>query len=77
LLERRIDRAKRKGRGMWALGDQRVSAADYKRGGSGSHALAQQVPLASSPSKIAVPFGQRRRSKVLDTVMTGLELGLG
>jgi hypothetical protein len=76
LLERRIGRAKRKGRGMWALGDQRVSAADYKRGG-GSKAQAQQVPLASSPSKIAVPFGQRRRTKVLDTVMTGLELGVG
>jgi hypothetical protein len=74
LLERRIARAKRKGRGMWALGDQRVSAADYKRG---NKAQAQQVPLASLPSKIAVPFGQRRRTQVLDTVMTGLELGIG
>jgi endonuclease YncB( thermonuclease family) len=76
-LERRIDRAKRKGRGMWALGDQRVSAADYKRGKSGaqqqktrSAGTASAVPLQSSPS------GPRRRTKVLDAVVTGLEIGV-
>jgi hypothetical protein len=75
MLERRIERAKKKGRGMWALGDQRVSAADYKRGQKKPAAVAA-VAFSTSP-KVMVPVVQRRRTKVLDTVLTGLELAVG
>jgi hypothetical protein len=83
LLERRIERAKRKGKGMWALGDKRVSAADYKRGsrpGSAPAAAAAAAAGAAAYSrspKVAIPGAQRRRTKVLDSVLTGLELAVG
>jgi hypothetical protein len=72
-LERRIERAKRKGRGMWALGDKYVSAAEYKResrrGGARATAAAFSAPKP--------PIRRGRRSKVLDSVLTGLELAAG
>jgi endonuclease YncB( thermonuclease family) len=69
-LERRIERAKRKGRGMWALGDKHVSAAEYKR-------ESRRGGAAPSLSASKPPIRRGRRSKVLDSVLTGLELAAG
>jgi len=89
-LERKIALAQRRRKGMWSLGVQRISAADHKRGvvrpPSGK---LRPVPVASATATTAGTetrtYGakqtnldkekrERRRSNLLETVVTGLEV---
>lgn len=67
VLERRIARAKTQRKGIWSL-SKRVSAADYKRDKEGTAAA---VPVAANKAR---PSG---KGKLLNSVVTGLELAAG
>lgn len=80
-LELLIARAQRRKRGIWSLGTKRVSAAEEKRR---IRKTAQPVPVAFANTRggrgskeFKKKNGIEKREKVLDSVLTGLEIFAG
>ena len=63
-MERNIARAQRAKRGIWSLGNQRVSASDYKRNGNGAtnEKGRQSTKTANTKKKNINPNPSKRKN---------------